>query len=214
MKEYRYRIRFSLLPDFEVVDGFKSRDALKKVFLEKLPLSINTGKAKFSFGPTIAREHLSECEFVDVWLKARPKKEDFASFFDSLPKGISFIKAYSIPVFFPAIEAMDLIEEYTLYPKNDISNLKNIFDKNIRLSTFEITIEKNGNKRKEDLFIWLHEAIWQNGREISVFMKRIKGRTIRPELAVQALAGSHVDFDKVVKKNMFWMDSSGNLNEI
>ncbi len=214
MREYRYRLRFSIEPDFKSADGFKSRDALKKVFFEKLPLSADGRKVKFSFGPALAREHISECEYADVWLKERPKKEDFASFFASLPAGMSFIKAVSVPLFFPAIEAVDLIEEYALYPKTDISNLKPVFEKNIKISPFEITIEKNGNTRKEDLSLWLYKAVWQSGREISVFMKRIKGRTVRPELAVEALTQSKIDFLKVVKRNMFWSDSSGNLNEI
>lgn len=213
--EYRYRLRFSKSPEDSFGDGFKkSRNILKEIFLKNLPLASQKGKGKFSFGPALPRNYFSECEYADVWLNIRPKKEEFEKFFSSLPQGFSLISYKSIPLFFPPVEAVDSIEEYDLYPLSDISGLKTVFEKNLSLSHLEITIEKDTKIRKEDLSFWLYRAVWQSGGAVKLFIKRIKGRSIRPEAVIDRLTDSRVELSRVIKKNIYWIDSSGNLNEI
>ncbi|GAB4030793.1 MAG: hypothetical protein Fur0012_07290 [Elusimicrobiota bacterium] len=216
MRVYRYRLRFAKSPAGSPSEsGFLTgQAALKKAFLEFLPLARTGKRHKFSFGPALPHDYYSECEYADVWLSERIEVKSLAEVFSRLSGGFKFIKAESLPLFFPSVEAVDTTEEYEIFTAALSEGQKQAFAVNVKVSPLLICWKgPSGEKKEADISQWIEKAYLKDDGAI-IFLKRIKGKSVRPELVIKGLAGLEVEIKKIVKKNIFWTDSTGRLNEI
>lgn len=216
IRVYRYRLRFAKSPAGSPSEsGFLSgQAALKKAFLEFLPLARTGKRHKFSFGPALPHNYYSECEYADVWLSERIEEKSLAEVFSRLSGGFKFLKAESLPLFFPSVEAVDTVEEYEVFTASLSEEQKQAFAANVKVSPLLVFWEdSSGEKKETDVSQWLDKACLTD-YGVRLFLKRVKGKSVRPELVLRGLSGAEAEIKKIVKKNIFWTDSAGRLNEI
>ncbi len=215
ISSHRYRLRFSKSP-FESYDkGFLSGQySLRNFFIKTLPVAQISKRGKFSFGPALPRGYYSECEYVDVWLEKNISIRELNSILSSPPEGFRFMKAESIPNFFPSITSLDNVDEYEIELETIDERFKKKFIENLKTVSLKVSFSREeGVNETVDIIKWIEKA-YIDFDIFRIFVKRVNGKTLRPEIILKGLIGEEPKIKRVLKKNIYWKDSSGGLNPV
>lgn len=212
---YRYRLRFSKTPCEAEDMGFLSGQySLRSFLIKTLPLSQTGKRARFSFGPALPRGYHSECEYVDVWLKESVSMENLYKMLSFPPEGFHFMKAERIPIFFPSVISIDNVEEYDIELETIDEKLKKLFVENSKAVSLKLKYpHEEGEDEIVDIINWLEKA-YIDCDVLRIFVRRLNGKTLRPEIILKGLIGEEPKIRKILKKNIYWRDSLGGLNPV
>lgn len=186
----RYRFIFAKKPDGSDNGFLKQIEYFKKFFTSNFELS-NERKSKFSFGPALPFGYESESEYVDVIFKRR-EDDEMINFVIS--KNISYpyslISFKTIPLHFPSVISVIDAIEYEVYLR-------------------EAIIENRLNESiiNRDLVHSVYLA--DNARILKLILKNNTGlKFLFDEIFIQK------EIERVIRKKLYWKDTSGNLRII
>jgi len=183
----RYRFVFAKKTPLKIGEG-RISDYLKSIFLELFPV-VDDKKNRFSFGPSLALNFESESEYIDVYMKYR-MNEDFI--IDLVEKNISddysLIRFRTIPLYFPSVESVLDAIGYEFYLDKEFNN-EFLLDK----SMFNVDGVLDFKIGKSSFYVILKKVI-----KINDFINFF----------------SNYNFLRRIRKNLYWIDSKGNIRII
>ena len=184
----RYRFVFAKKTPLKLGEG-RTSDYLKSLFLDIFPV-VKERKTRFSFGPSLPLNFESEAEYVDVYMSYR-MDESYVK--DMIEKNISsdyaLLRFRTIPLYFPSVESILDAVEYEFYLEKDFGT--------------EFFLDSNKSLKSLDVFDFKI-----NGLSFSVILK--KGIKISDFITLFDC----YTFLRRIRKNLYWIDSNGNLRVI
>jgi|GEM_PF-2368546 uncharacterized protein (DUF2344 family) len=184
----RYRFVFSKDERAKEKSFLKQIEYFKNFFISHFNLH-GGRKSKFSFGPALCFGCESESEYVDTFFIKRMSDDEISIIINkNIDEGYSLNFFKTIPVYFPSVESvLDAVEYWIVfkdYQSVEIAEQKiiNSVDKNMVF---------NMEKSNDSLIIILKKELTpKNLRELSL---------------------KDMDFKKIIRKKLYWQDSSGRL---
>lgn len=215
----RIRVKFSRLGQARDLSHLEQiRELRTMVKAANLPYTVaRCGKAeipKMSFGPAISVGYESLAEYADIYLLHSPGLEEV---FDKLKsvseKGISALGVKRIPLHFPSIEVLVNVAEYEISGEA----IQNCNDETIKrfLGRSEILMAKN-KPGGQSYFIDARPLIMsmelKNSSTAHLMLRFGPKRNIKPERIIgEALEHGHSPALQVMRKELYWENSSGQL---
>jgi hypothetical protein len=183
----RYRFVFARKKPIKIGDG-RTSDYLKNLFLDIFPV-VEDKKGRFSFGPSLPLDFESESEYVDVYMKYRMEESVVK---DLIEKNISehytILRFKTIPLYFPSVESVLDALEYEFYIDRDIDDEFFVDEKRFKSKDiFDFRIKKSS-----------FSIILSKNVKISDFISFF----------------DDYKFLRKIRKNLYWIDSNGNLRII
>lgn len=169
---------------------------------------------KMAFGPAVSVGHESLCEYADLYL------EEFAQAAAVLEKlqpldddKFRLLSARRIPVFFPSIEAAVNAAEYFMEAEFPAGFAQPAVDAFLALKTLAYEKVKPSGERKtlDARAPVLAASLDPAGPLLKVTLRLEPGRNVKPETAAELMCGGKPVFRRIVRKELYWFDSSGKL---
>jgi radical SAM-linked protein len=189
IQEFRKMVTYSGLPYFQTKAG-------------------NLKIPRMSFGPAISVGYESLCEYADLYLA------DFVQetvLLEQLSKqetnDFKIIQAKRIPVFFPSIESIVNVAEYEMN-----ASLPSNFHQSINALPNQILYEKvkpSGTKEIIDVKPLILSIKIENQSTVSMFLKFAPKSNVKPEVALNLIAGEPIQINRILRKELYWLNSSG-----
>ncbi|OGS12872.1 MAG: hypothetical protein A2234_06645 [Elusimicrobia bacterium RIFOXYA2_FULL_58_8] len=169
---------------------------------------------RMAFGPAVSVGHESLCEYADLYLEEFVREE--AAFEKIQPlDDVNFrlLSSRRIPVFFPSIEAAVNAAEYFLEAGFPAGFAQASLDAFMALKSMPYEkIKPSGERKALDARTPLLAASWDPASDLLKLTLRLEpGKTIKPETVAELIAGAVPDFRRIVRKELYWMDSQGKL---
>jgi radical SAM-linked protein len=167
-----------------------------------------------SFGPAISVGYESVCEYSDIYLEDFVKAETVGEKISALDsKLFRLIEAKRIPIFFPSIEACVNAAEYVLegglpegFSQESVARFLEL-----KSAVYE-RIKPSGEKKSVDARPLVLEALCLSGSgALKLVLAFGPGRNIKPEAVLSLMSGSNVLPERIVRRELFWLDSNGKL---
>ena len=173
-----------------------------------------TVSPRMAFGPAVSVGHESLCEYADLYL------EEFVRDAEALEKlqplddeRFRLLSARRIPVFFPSIEAAANAAEDFLEGEFPAGFSQAAVDAFMALKTapFE-KVKPSGERKTLDARVPVLSASFdQVSALLKVTLRLVPGRSVKPETVAELMAGGKPAFRRMVRKELYWFDSSGKL---
>lgn len=183
----RYRFRFSKQASNNYTN---SLDLVKKILVSNFELANNGKKYKFSLGPALPFGWESECEYLDAVFV---KREDISFIRDlvekNLPSDLKLVEIKTIPLHFPSIESACDVVEIILEGEKKFCDL--VFE-----SAFVSFVY--------DCF----ES--DSGFHLLLYYKKISREVVKN---IIDFLSTYVKINRIVRKNLYWIDLEGNLRK-
>lgn len=217
--KYKMRVRFSRLGVAKNLTHLQQIKQVREALsLSKVPVFAAKNKKnaipKISFGPAISMGYESLCEFADICLTDLTEESEIKSVFDKIKSsGIEFISAKRIPLLFPSVEASINAVEYEVkgeFPadfsqdkirrallRNELVFEKKKTDGSVKKINFKPRIIKMEYCREKSL--------------VNLILEIRSGANIKPENAVEFIAGGEVEITGILKKQLYWINSGGDF---
>lgn len=181
----RYRFRFAKEPRNDYIN---SLDYVKKILISNFELANNGKKYRFSLGPALPFGWYSECEYLDaVFLKREDPQLIKCVIEKNIPNDLKLIEVKTIPLHFPSIESACDLVEIVLEGERDFSDL--VFDGSLTDFFYDCF------KKSNNIHLLLYYK--KTSREII--------KSIIDFLSID------VKINKVIRKNMYWINLKGNI---
>lgn len=169
---------------------------------------------RMAFGPAVSVGHESLCEYADLYLEEFVREE--AAFEKIQPlddNNFRLLSARRIPVFFPSIEAAVNAAEYFLEAGFPAGFSQASLDVFMALKSLPYEkIKPSGERKAIDARTPLLSASWAPESALLKLTLRLEpGKTIKPETVAELIAGGRPEFRRIVRKELYWMDSQGKL---
>ena len=169
---------------------------------------------KMAFGPAVSVGHESLCEYADLYLEEFVREE--AAFEKIQPlddANFRLLSARRIPVFFPSIEAAVNAAEYFLEAGFPAGFSQASLDAFMALKSLPYEkVKASGERKAIDARTPLLAASWDPDSSLLKLTLRLEpGKTIKPETVAELIAGERPAFRRIVRKELYWMDSQGKL---
>lgn len=169
---------------------------------------------KMAFGPAVSVGHESLCEYADLYLEEFAREEEAAEKLRPLDDvRFALVSARRIPVFFPSIEAAVNAAEYFLEAAFPAGFSQANVDAFMALESVPWEkVKPSGERKTLDARAPVLAASFDPGASLlKLTLKLEPGRNIKPETAAELMAGGRPDFRRIVRKELYWFDSSGKL---
>lgn len=169
---------------------------------------------KMAFGPAVSVGHESLCEYADLYLEDFVREEEAAAKLRPLDDGrFALVSARRIPVFFPSIEGAVNAAEYFLEAVFPAGFSDASVDAFMAMKSLPWDrVKPSGERRTLDARAPVLAASFDPAASLlKVTLKLEPGRSIKPETAAELMAGAKPDFRRIVRKELYWFDSSGKL---
>lgn len=217
----RMRLRFERRGIVRFVSHLEQIEMLRRAVRRAgLPLAYTGGfspKPKVSFGPAVSVGHESDSEFLEVELVRRVEPaEVLLRVNGALPPGYHLAAAKKVPVFFPSLDSLVNVADYTICRDGGWDN-----DMDVQIAALlaraEIIIEKK--KEKTVQRIDARPLIMALRPEHGALYLRLRfgpKKNIKPEKIVQELAGLTDDALKLLRitRTALWIEKKdGSLTE-
>lgn len=169
---------------------------------------------KMAFGPAVSVGHESLCEYADLYL------EEFSQAAAALEKlqplddaSFRLLSARRIPVFFPSIEAAVNAAEYFMEAEFPAGFSQAAVDAFLALKTLPYEkVKPSGERKMLDARIPVLSASYDpEGALLKVTLKLVPGQNVKPETVAELMCGGKPVFRRIVRKELYWFDSSGKL---
>lgn len=169
---------------------------------------------KMAFGPAVSVGHESLCEYADLYLEEFVKE---AAVMEKIqPQDDEFFRLLStkrIPVFFPSIEAAVNAAEYFMEAEFPAGFSQAAVDAFLALKELPFEKVKPSGERKtlDARAPVLASSFDPESALLKVTLKLEAGRNVKPETVAELMAGGKPEFKRIVRKELYWFDSSGKL---
>lgn len=169
---------------------------------------------RMAFGPAVSVGHESLCEYADLYLEEFYREEAAAEKLRPLDDDrFRLLSARRIPVFFPSIEAAVNAAEFFLggeFPAEFSDAAVDAF-----MALPELPYEKvkpSGERRALDARKPVLSASFDpEASLLKLTLKLEPGRNIKPETVAELMSGGKPVFSRIVRKELYWLDSGGRL---
>ena len=172
---------------------------------------------KMAFGPALSQGCESRCEYADLYL-AQPCKEEVvrAKLEAVLSDAFALLTVKRVPVFFPSIEASVSAAGYLLELDPEEAFSQSAVDAFLARASAVIEKARPGCPAET---IDVRPLVLSAGFEaasgtLRLTLKSEPGKNVKPEAALRAIAGREMKIKKVVREELYWLDSKGKLEVI
>lgn len=172
---------------------------------------------KMAFGPALPSGYESRCEYADLYL-AQPCKEAVvrAKLEAVKPEAFALLSVKRVPVFFPSIEACVSAAGYLIE-----ADFKGEFSQGAvdaffaRASAPYEKVKSSGAVETIDARpLVLGVELDADAGTLRLALKMEPGKNVKPEAALCVIAGRDLKIKKVVREELYWLDSQGRLEVI
>ncbi len=172
---------------------------------------------KMAFGPALSQGCESRCEYADLYL-AQPCKEEVvkAKLEAVCTLAFALLSVKRVPVFFPSIEASVSAAGYLIEIAPEDGFSQSVVDAFLsRTSAAHEKVRPDGAVETIDVRPLVLSAVFEAAAGgLRLTLKSDPGRNIKPEAALRVIAGREVMVKRVVREELYWLDSKGKLEVI
>ncbi len=169
---------------------------------------------KMAFGPAVSVGHESLCEYADLYLEEFVKEDAVLEKLRPLDDdNFRLLSARRIPVFFPSIEAAVNAAEYFMEADFPAGFSQAAVDAFMALKNLAYEkVKPSGEHKTLDARIPVLAASFDPASSLlKVTLKLEPGRNVKPETVAELMCGGKPVFRRIVRKELYWFDSSGKL---
>jgi radical SAM-linked protein len=169
---------------------------------------------KMAFGPAVSVGHESLCEYADLYLEEFSQAAEVMERMQPLDdERFRLLSARRIPIFFPSIEAAVNAAEYFMEAEFPSGFSQAAVDAFLALKTLPYEkVKPSGERKTLDARTPVLSASYDpEGALLKVTLKLVPGRNVKPETAAELMCGGKPVFRRIVRKELYWFDSSGKL---
>ncbi len=169
---------------------------------------------RMAFGPAVSVGHESLCEYADLYLEEFSRDAAALERMQPLDDGrFRLLSARRIPVFFPSIEAAVNAAEYFMEAGFQPGFSQAAVDAFMALK--ELAYEKvkpSGERKTLDARAPVLAASFSpEAGLLKLTLKLVPGLNVKPEIVAGLMSGAAPVFRRIVRKELYWLDSSGKL---
>lgn len=215
----RIRLKFARLAPakdlshLEQIKALRSRAAASG--LKFWPAKVGGASVpRMAFGPAVSVGHESLCEYADLYLEEFARDAAVMEKLQPLDDGsFRLLSARRIPVFFPSIEAAVNAAEYFMEAEFPAGFAQASVDAFMALKSLPWEKVKPSGERKtlDARTPVLSASLDQPAGLLKVTLKLEAGRNVKPETVAELMCGGAPAFRRIVRKELYWFDSSGKL---
>lgn len=172
------------------------------------------GAPRMAFGPAVSAGHESLCEYADAYLEDFVREAEAFDRLHPLDDGqFRLLSAKRIPVFFPSLEAAVNAAEYWLEGEFPPGFSQASLDAFMALKSLPYEkVKASGERRELDARAPVLAASWDPAAGLlKLTLKLEPGRNVKPETVAELMAGAAPALRRIVRKELYWMDSQGRL---
>lgn len=172
---------------------------------------------KMAFGPALSQGYESRCEYADLYLAQACKEDVVRAKLEAVkPEAFALLSVKRVPVFFPSIEASVSAAGYLIEAefKGEFSQgaVDAFFS---RASAAYEKVKSSGAVETIDVRPLVRSAEFDAAAgTLRLTLKLEPGKNVKPEAALCVMAGRELKIKKVVREELYWLDSQGKLEVI
>jgi radical SAM-linked protein len=169
---------------------------------------------RMAFGPAVSVGHESLCEYADLYLEEFAREAAVLEKLQPLDDDrFRLVSARRIPVFFPSIEAAVNAAEYFMEAEFPAGFSQAAVDAFLALKTLPFEkVKPSGERKTLDARVPVLAASFdQPSALLKATLRLVPGRSVKPETVAELMAGGKPAFRRIVRKELYWFDSSGKL---
>jgi radical SAM-linked protein len=215
----RIRLKFARLAPARDISHLEQLKALRgraaSCGLKFWPAKVGGSSVpKMAFGPAVSMGHESLCEYADLYLEEFVRDAAAADSLRPLDdERFRLLSARRIPVFFPSIEAAVNAAEYFMEAEFPAGFSQAAVDSFMALKDLPYEKVKPSGERKtlDARGPVLAASFDPEGGLLKTTLRLVPGRNVKPETVAELMAGAKPVFRRIVRKELYWFDSSGKL---
>jgi radical SAM-linked protein len=171
---------------------------------------------KMAFGPALSSGYGSRCEYADLYLAQSCKEDVVQARLASVGSGaFKLLSVKRVPVHFPSIEASVGAVRYLIAA--DFGNFSqesvDAFFK--RESAMHVKVNSEGLSETVDVRpLVMAVELNKEAGELKLMLRLVPGKNIKPGDALCVIAGAEMEIRKIVREELYWLDSKGGLEII
>ncbi|HBB67775.1 MAG: hypothetical protein A2X28_03760 [Elusimicrobia bacterium GWA2_56_46] len=217
----RMRLRFARLEGAERMSHLEQIKAFRGIAaasgLDCWPAKAGSAVPKMAFGPALPGGYGSRCEYADLYLAQSCKEEVVRAKLSAvLPGSFSLLSARRVPVHFPSIEASVGAARYLIETKLDGEISRESLD--AFLARESAPYEKTGPAGVSGTIdarpLVLSAELDAATGSLALTLRVLPGKNIKPEAALGVIAGKEVEIKRIIREELYWLDSKGGLEVI
>ncbi len=169
---------------------------------------------RMAFGPAVSVGHESLCEYADLYLDEFVPGARALESFRALDDGMfRVLSAERIPVFFPSIEAAVNAAEFFMEGEFPAGFSQAAVDAFMAKKSLPYEkVKPSGERRTLDARTpVLHASYDQSSSLLRLTLKQEPGKNVKPETVAELMSGGAPVFRRIVRKELYWLDSGGKL---
>ncbi len=184
---------------------------------------------RMAFGPAVSVGHESLCEYSDLYLEEFVREDAVAEKLRPLDdEFFRLVSARRIPVFFPSIEAAVNAAEFFMEAEFPAGFSQAAVDAFLALKNLAYErVKPSGELKVLDARTPVLAASYdeaapvpyggyahQTAKESSLLKVTLKlepGKSVKPEIVAELMAGGKPVFRRIVRKELYWFNSGGKL---
>jgi radical SAM-linked protein len=169
---------------------------------------------KMAFGPAVSMGHESLCEYADLYLEEFARDTAVVERLQPMDdERFRLLSARRIPVFFPSIEAAVNAAEFFMEAEFPAGFSQTAVDAFMALKGLPYEkVKPSGERKTLDARGPVLAASYDPAAGLlKTTLRLVPGRNVKPETVAELMAGAKPAFKRIVRKELYWFDSSGKL---
>ena len=172
---------------------------------------------KMAFGPALSSGYESRCEYADLYL-AQPCKEDVVKVKLAAvqSEALALLSVKRVPVFFPSIEACVSAAGYLIEADFKVGFSQDTVD--AFFARGSVPYEKVKSSGAVEIIdvrpLVLSAELDAAAGTLRLALKMEPGKNVKPEAALNVIAGREIKINRVTREELYWLDSQGRLEVI
>jgi len=169
---------------------------------------------RMAFGPAVSVGHESLCEYADLYLEEFAREALVAERLQPLDDNFfRLVSARRIPVFFPSIEAAVNAAEYFMEGAFPADFSQAAVDAFMALKNLAYEkVKPSGERKTLDARTPVLAASYdKESALLKLTLKLASGKNVKPEVVAELMSGGKPVFSRIVRKELYWFNSSGKL---
>ncbi len=172
---------------------------------------------KMAFGPALSAGSESRCEYADLYLaQSCPESAVMARVSSSGSEAFALLSVKRVPVFFPSVEASVSAAQYLIEADLKDNMSQDSVDAFFARSSAPVDrTDAEGTVRTIDARpLVLAAELDAAAGSLRLTLKLEPGKSVKPAEVLKLMAGREVVIKRLVREELFWLDSKGKLEII
>ncbi len=172
---------------------------------------------KMAFGPSLPLGYESLCEYADLYLSQPCKEEVVRAKLEAVQsEAFALLSVKRVPVFFPSIEASVSAIGYLVGADFKEGFTQDTVDAFFAWASARYEkVKSTGVTETIDARPLVRSAEYDEAAgTLRLALMLEPGKNIKPEAALYVIAGREMKINKVVREELYWLDSQGRLEVI